>query len=79
MVDRARAPQSGFFTICAANYLAHATVLGQSVSAHHAGARLTVFLLDALPAEATGLDHLDIVPADTLMPVGGMASLPVLL
>ena len=69
MVDRARAPQSGFFTICAANYLAHATVLGQSVSAHHAGARLTVFLLDALPAEATGLDHLDIVPADTLMPV----------
>jgi glycosyltransferase involved in cell wall biosynthesis len=39
------------FTICASNYLAQACVLGASVSAHHPGARLVVFLLDAPPAD----------------------------
>ncbi len=57
-----------FFTICAANYLANAIVLGRSIASAHPGARLTVFLLDALPAECAGLEHLDVVPAAATMP-----------
>ena len=56
-----------FFTICASNYLANATTLGRSVSAAHTGSKLTVFLLDDLPARVAGLEHIDIVPAKRTM------------
>src|ERR1051326_8857158 len=68
MPDRSPA-RIKFFTICAANYLANAVVLGRSVSQAHSGTRLTVFLLDALPPGAARLDDIDIVPADAIMPI----------
>lgn len=52
------------FTIVASNYLAQASVLGASVSAHYHGAKLVVFLLDALPPALSVPDHLVIVPAE---------------
>jgi glycosyltransferase involved in cell wall biosynthesis len=58
-----------FFTICAANYLANAVALGRSISEAHNGSRLTVFLLDALPKDAVGLDQLNVISADTIMPI----------
>src|SRR5215470_6084377 len=58
-----------FFTICASNYLANATTLGRSVSAAHRGSKLTVFLLDDLPAGVAGVGHIDIVPAKRTMPL----------
>src|ERR1700736_683794 len=69
MHDQSLPVRIKFFTICASNYLANAVVLGRSVSAAHGGSRLTVFLLDALPKQATRLDHLDIIPADAIMPI----------
>jgi hypothetical protein len=68
MRGRVSEPKSRFFTICASNYLAHAIVLGRSVSANHPGARLTVFLLDALPADTSGLEHLDFIAVETIIP-----------
>src|SRR6202048_1686155 len=69
MPEQSRPWRTSFFTICASNYLANAVVLGQSVSAAHGGSRLTGFLLDALPEDATALDQVDIVPAETIMPI----------
>src|ERR1700730_4545325 len=69
MNDQSRPMQIRFFTICAANYLANAVALGRSVSAAHNGSRLAVFLLDALPEDAVGLDELDLISADTIMPI----------
>lgn len=57
-----------FFTICASNYLANATTLGRSISAAHKGSRLTVFILDDLPENIAGVDHIDIVAAEATMP-----------
>jgi glycosyltransferase involved in cell wall biosynthesis len=56
------APQStlSFFTICAQNYLAFAIVLGKSLSETISGARLTVFILDGVPDDTSGMDHLDL-------------------
>uniref|UniRef100_UPI001BDBA00B hypothetical protein n=1 Tax=Acinetobacter pittii TaxID=48296 RepID=UPI001BDBA00B len=68
MTDRGQPSKFRFFTICASNYLAHAIVLGRSISTTHPGARLTVFLLDALPERLSGTEHLDIVSASTIMP-----------
>jgi glycosyltransferase involved in cell wall biosynthesis len=59
---------TSLFTICARNYLAHAIVLGQSLAVADPGTRLTVFLLDDLPVDRAGLEHIDIVPAETIMP-----------
>src|SRR5215469_6225779 len=58
-----------FFTICASNYLANAITLGRSVSARHNGSKLTVFLLDDLPARVAGVEHIDVVPAKATMPL----------
>jgi glycosyltransferase involved in cell wall biosynthesis len=69
MSEQSHSWRTSFFTICASNYLANAVVLGQSVSAAHGGSRLTVFLLDALPADVTAPDQVDIVTADTIMPI----------
>lgn len=52
------------FTICACNYLSHASVLGDSVSKHHPVSRLTVFLLDAPPAGLNLPSHIEIIPAE---------------
>jgi glycosyltransferase involved in cell wall biosynthesis len=35
-----------FFTVCARNYLAFATTLGQSILRHHPGAHFTVWMID---------------------------------
>src|SRR6266849_3340276 len=69
MLDLAVPLRTKFFTICASNYLANAVALGRSVAATHAGRRLTVFLLDTLPAEAVELDAIDVVLAETIMPI----------
>ena len=69
MHDRSLPVRIKFFTICAANYLPNAVALGRSVSGAHGGSRLTVFLLDALPKDAAGLDRLEIIPADAIMPI----------
>src|ERR1700694_5983673 len=69
MSEQLRPTRARFFTICASNYLANAVVLGQSISAAHDGSRLTVFLLDEMPADVTVPGHIDIVPAATIMPI----------
>ena len=53
-------PILSFFTICAQNYLALAIVLGRSLSESNTGARLTVFVLDGVPDDISGMDHLDL-------------------
>ena len=57
-------PELAIFTICAGNYLAHASVLGTSLREHHPGLKLKVFLLDALPAGVVPPDHVEIIPAE---------------
>lgn len=61
------AAELAIFTICASNYLAHASVLGASIREHHPELRLVVFLLDKPPLGATIPDHLVIVPAERVM------------
>lgn len=51
------------FTICASNYLAHASVLGASVREHQPGTALIVFLLDEPPEDVELPDGLTIVQA----------------
>ena len=52
------------FTIVASNYLAQASVLGVSVSEHHPGTKLVVFLLDSLPQALSVPDNIVVVPAE---------------
>ncbi len=52
------------FTICASNYLAHASVLGASLREQHPELKLTVFLLDEPPCGTLLPDHLAIIPAE---------------
>ena len=50
--------ENAFFTICARNYLACATLLGESVRRHHPDASFTIWLLDPgeLPSLVEGFD-----------------------
>lgn len=59
-------PNSAIFTICASNYLSHACVLGASVSEHHPGANLIVFLLDEPPESIALPEWVTIVPAEAV-------------
>jgi hypothetical protein len=56
-----------FFTIRAQNYLAFAIVLGKSLSESIHGARLTVFVLDGVPDDKTGMEPLDLRPTASVI------------
>ncbi|MBS0319301.1 MAG: glycosyltransferase family 4 protein [Proteobacteria bacterium] len=68
MSSPATLPRARFFTICASNYLAHALVLARSLAATQRGARLIVFLLDAMPADCEGRDEIDVISVASSMP-----------
>lgn len=57
-----------FFTLCSANYLAHAKTLGESVRRHHPEARFVIGLVDRLPAALPPgfLDSWDVLPVEQL-------------
>lgn len=57
-----------FFTLCSANYLAHAKTLGESVRRHHPDARFVIGLVDRVPAglPAGFLDSWEVLPVEQL-------------
>ena len=56
---------STVLTLCAANYLAHAKVLGRSLTGHNPDVRFVIGLVDKIP---TGLDEIFWAPFE-LIPV----------
>ena len=61
-------PNVVFFTLCSANYLAHAKTLGESVRRHHPDARFVIGLVDRPPATLPPgfLDSWDVLPVEQL-------------
>lgn len=65
-------PALTVFTLCSANYLAHAKTLGESVRRHHPAARFVIGLVDRVPAALPEgfLDGHEVLPVEQLAIAG---------